>query len=261
MGSTMGDLTRILSDDGHNGDIPLVWNAYEVAKRVHGGQRRRNGEPYIRHPVEVATIVARHGGTVPAVCAALLHDVIEDAAVPSSHLHTEFGSEIATMVEDMTTRVIRTHQAASNDLTLLTVADRLHNLRTLRRVSAPSRQRTSLDTLVFHVPLARRLNAPAVAAELTDLACAALGGLDHPDARERRQRAVSAIRRADPRAAAEVVAAFGGGAAIVGSGAVPEWAVATGGAGVLTLVAAALFGRDPKAAKRLADLLQAWRRN
>ena len=261
MASTIGDLIHVLSDGGHNGEIPLVWNAFEIAKRAHRGQRRRSGERYIHHPVEVATIVARHGGTVPAVCAALLHDVTDATSVPSSHLHSEFGPEIATMVEDMTTRLVRTQDAVSRDLSLLTLADRLHNLRTLRAIPAPSRRRASLDTLVFHVPLAQRLNEPTVAAEMTDLACTALDSLDRPDVRERRQRALSAIRRADPRAAAEAVAAFGGGAAIVGSDAVPEWAVATGGVGLLALLAAALFGHNPHAAQRLADLLRPARRD
>ena len=89
MGSTIGDLTRILSDDGRNGDIPLVWNAYEVAKHAHHRQRRRNGDPYISHPVEVAAIVAGQGGSTPGVCAALLHDLIEDTAVRSAHLHAQ----------------------------------------------------------------------------------------------------------------------------------------------------------------------------
>jgi len=72
MGSTIGDLIHVLSDGGHNSEVPLVWNAYDIAKRAHRGQCRRSSERYIHHPVEVATIVARHGGTVPAVCAALL---------------------------------------------------------------------------------------------------------------------------------------------------------------------------------------------
>jgi (p)ppGpp synthase/HD superfamily hydrolase len=262
MGSTIGELTRILSDAGRNRDIPLVWNAYEVAKRAHRGQRRINGDRYITHPVEVATIVAHHGGTVPAVCAALLHDVIEESVVPSTNLQTEFGPEIATMVKDMTTRTIRTRDSAGRELTLLAVADRLHNLRTLRRVSTAGRQRASLDTLVFHVPWAHQLNVPTVAAEMTDLACAALDSLDldRLDAKECWQRLADVARRADLRLAIEAVAAFGGGAAAISGGAVADWALATGGTGILALVAAALFGRDPRAAKRLAELLAAWRR-
>ncbi len=205
--------------------------------------------------------MATHGGTASAVCAALLHDVIEDAAVPASHLHDEFGAEIAAMVEALTAGAVRTDDAVNRELMLVTLADRLHNLRTLRRVPAASRQRASLDTLEFHVPWALQLNVSTIAVEMSDLACAALDSLDHPDARQRWERLAAAARRADPRWTAEAVAALGGGAAVAGSGAVPEWALATGGGGLLALVAALLFSRDPRAAKRLAEILAARRRD
>jgi hypothetical protein len=261
MGSTMGDLTRILSDTGRNRGIPLVWNAYQLAARAHRGHRRVNGDRYISHPVEVATIVARHGGTVPAICTALLHDVTDDAAVPTSHLHAEFGPRIAAMVEELTTRTSRADELGSRELMLVAVADRLHNLRTLRRAPAAFRQRASLDTLVFQVPLAHRLNVPAIAEEMTELSCAALDSLDRPSARERRHRIASAVRRADPRWIAQAMATFGGGAAAVGSSAGPEWVLATGGAGAAALATALLFSRDPRAAKRLSEILDAWRRD
>jgi GTP pyrophosphokinase len=256
----MGELTRILSDTDRNSDIPLVWNAYEVAKDAHRGQRRTNGDRYITHPIEVATIVANHGGTARAVCAALLHDVIEDAAFPSSRLHAEFGNEIATIVDDMTSQAIRNGGTAERELALLTVADRLHNLRTLRRVPAKGRQRASLDTLIFHIPLAHQVNAPVLAAEMTDLACATLAALDRRRVSGHLSRVTNGMRKLDSRWAIEAAAALGGGAAIVSSDAIPEWALAMGGAGMLALVSAALFGRDPRAAKRLAELIEAWRR-
>ncbi|SNY43963.1 HD domain-containing protein [Paractinoplanes atraurantiacus] len=256
----MSGLARMLSDSDRNRDIPLVWNAYEVAEVAHRGQRRTNGDRYITHPVEVATIVAAQGGSVHAVCAALLHDVIEDAAVASGRLHAEFGSEIATLVDDLTSRAIRVGGAEERDLALVTIADRLHNLRTLRRVSAQGRQRTSLDALVFHVPLARQVDAPVLAAEMTDLACAALASLDRRRVREGLSRAAGGMRSWDSRGALEAAAALGGGAAVIGADVVPEWALAAGGAGLLALVAAALFGRDARAAQRLADLIEAWRR-
>jgi GTP pyrophosphokinase len=259
----MGDLTRILSDTGRNRGIPLVWNAYQVAARAHRGQRRVNGDRYISHPVEVATIVAHHGGTVPAICTALLHDVVDDAAVGTSHLHAEFGPEIATMVAELSARTSRADELGSQDLMLVAVADRLHNLRTLRRTPVAFRQGASLDTLVFQVPLAHRLNLPAIAEEMTGLSCAALDSLDRPSVRERRRRITTAVRRADPRWVAQAVATFGGGAgaAAAGSSASPEWALATGGVGVAALAAALLFSRDPRAANRLAKILAAWRRD
>ncbi|MEV8507187.1 hypothetical protein AB0368_20565 [Actinoplanes sp. NPDC051475] len=161
----------------------------------------------------------------------------------------------------MTAGGVRTEQAVSRELMPVAVADRLHNLRTLRRLPAASRRRASLDTLVFHVPMAHQLDAPAIAAEMSDLACAALGSLDRPDAKENWDRVVSAARRTDPRWAADAIATLGGSAAIVGSDVVPEWALATGGGGLLALVAALLFRRDPRSAKRVAEVLAAWRRD
>lgn len=143
---------------------------------------------------------------------------------------------------------------------LITAADRLHNLRTVQPLP-PSRQRAvSLDTLTFHVPLARHLRAPAIVTELTDLACRHLITADRPGLRIRSRRLFTVARRTDPRWITETTAALGGGALLT-SGILPEWAVATGGAGLLTLLTAALFSRDPKAADRLASLIRAWRRD
>lgn len=181
--------------------------------------------------------------------------------MPAAHLHDEFGPEIVTVVEAMAAGGIRTEQAVSRELMLVAVADRLHNLRTLRRLPAASRQRASLDTLVFHVPMAHQLDAPAMATEMSDLACAALGSLDRPGAKEYWDRMVSAARRTDPGWAADAVATLGGSAAMVGSDVVPEWVLATGGGGLLALVATLLFRRDPRSAKSLAEILAAWRRD
>jgi GTP pyrophosphokinase len=259
MGYTIGELISTVSDSGRSDAIPPIWHAYEVAKRAHGRQRRASGDRYITHPVAVAGIVASRGGTVPAICAALLHDVIEDTSVNSNQLQAEFGSGVASMVEDLTFKVVRENGPVDPDLTLITIADRLHNLRTIGPLPAEGRRQAALDTLVFHVPLAHRLQAPGIATELTELACATLDTLDGPDIRERRRRVTQAICRTDPRSVAEAVAAFGGSAALLGSGTVPEWAVVTGGAGALALLTAALFGRDPRAAERLATLLRARR--
>src|SRR5688500_11490755 len=110
------------------------------------------------------------------------------------------------MVDNLTARASRTTDPADRQSGLVKIADRLHNLRTLQPLPAAGRQRTSLDTLIFVVPLARELNVPTVATEMTDLACATLDSLERPDARERRMRLAAAARRADPRSAAEVVA-------------------------------------------------------
>ncbi|UQU67330.1 HD domain-containing protein [Couchioplanes caeruleus] len=252
-------MARILSDSDRNDDIPLVYNAFEVADRAHRGQRRRSGDPYITHPVEVATIVAGNGGSTPAICAALLHDVIEDTPVRPAGLRAEFGAEITGTVEALTAGAIRTPDPVGREVMLVAVADRLHNLRTLRPCPPASRRRASLDTLVLHVPMARRLDMPAVAAELTELACSTLDDLDRGPAARHRGLIAAAVRRVDPVRAAEAVAAAGG-AAVLGGGIDPELALATGGTGLVALAAAVLLGRDPEAARRLARLLEAWRR-
>jgi len=261
MGATIGGLARLLSDAGRGSEISLVWNAYAFAKRAHEGQRRANGDRYITHPIEVAAIVARENATAAAVCAALLHDTVEDARSTPSRLQAEFGGEIATMVETLTRREVRETVPAGTDLVLIKIADRLHNLRTLKPLPAESRQRVALDTLVSHVPIARGLGLPAVAAEMTDISCAALDALESPDLRERRRQLAVLLRRAEPRWAVDAIAAVGGGAGLISSDAVPDWLLAGGGAGMLALVGAALFARDPKASKRLAALLAAGRQD
>ncbi|BCJ48147.1 hypothetical protein GCM10010168_25070 [Actinoplanes ianthinogenes] len=261
MSATIGDTIRTLSDSGRHRDIPLVWHAYEFADRAHRRQKRVSGDRYITHPVQVAGIVAEQGGTTDAVCAALLHDVIEDAPVPASAVHAEFGPRIGALVEQLTDRSVRGAGPVEADLALVTVADRLHNLRTLAPLPAASRRRASLDSLTFHVPLARDLGKPELGAELTGLACAALDSLDRPGLRERRRALARTIRGTDPRRLAEALAASGGGAALISSGAVPEWALASGGAGAFAVLIAVLFRRDPGAAQRLAELLRARRQD
>jgi (p)ppGpp synthase/HD superfamily hydrolase len=123
--------------------------------------------------------------TAEAVCAALLHDTVEDAQVRPRRLHGEFGAGIATMVEELTVRQDSALQLARAELALISIADRLHNLRTIEPLPTAKRARVALDTLVFHVPLARDLNRHVIAAEMTDLACAALADLDGPGRGER----------------------------------------------------------------------------
>src|SRR5688500_10962193 len=112
MGSTIGDIISTLSESGRYDDIPRVWHAYEVANQAHVHQLRATGARYIIHPVAVAAIVASQGGTGAAICAALLHDVIEDTSVTSDQLHAEFGPGVASIVADLTLNVLRDQEPA-----------------------------------------------------------------------------------------------------------------------------------------------------
>lgn len=180
-------------------DIRGIRHAYEVAAYAHHNQTRKSGDPYISHPIEVAMIVTELGMSPEVVCAALLHDIVEqDATHPYTlaRLHEEFGEEIAELV-DGTAKLdrsgnadekLRSLEAAvgpnadrasllrSREVAVLVLklADRLHNMRTLRHLSSSKQQLKSRQTLRVYVPLARLLGMKTVERELEDLASATL---------------------------------------------------------------------------------------
>jgi hypothetical protein len=252
---------RTLSDTDRNAELPTAWDAYRFAQRTLRRHNRVKADRSLRHSVHVAATVAHHGGTISAVCAALLHDAADEAKVPMPVIRDQFGDDVARVITDATTGTVRRSEPVSHDIMLFTVADRLDNLQRLRRSSGQLRVTASLDTLVFHVPLARQLNAPSIAAEMTDLACTTLASLDRRFLARRSRAVASKVRPVDLRSVAEMVAALGGGTAIVTSGAVPDWALATGGAATLAVATTILFGRDPRASRRLAEILAARRRD
>ncbi|MEV4355759.1 HD domain-containing protein [Nonomuraea sp. NPDC049625] len=140
----MNDSLRPLLEaagDTLNGErLRMVEQAHLTAAHWHRGQRRRSGEPYISHPVAVATILAELGMDHEVLCAALLHDVLEDTDCPEQELVREFGEPIVRLVRDMAALrdprqvpVIWTSETGERVL-MLKLADRLHNLRTLRRL-------------------------------------------------------------------------------------------------------------------------------
>jgi GTP pyrophosphokinase len=167
-------------------DAALVERAYAVADHWHHGQKRKSGRPYITHPVAVATIVADLGMDHQVVCAALLHDLLEDTAYPADRLGEEFGEEIADLVAALAdaTRV-RHALALLADRTLslpdreravlvLKLADRLHNIRTVRFLARATQLRKAQETLDIQAPAARALGLDALSSELKDLASATL---------------------------------------------------------------------------------------
>jgi (p)ppGpp synthase/HD superfamily hydrolase len=151
-----------------------IQHAFEFAAHRHAGQTRRNGDPYITHPVAVAEIAIEAGLGWAIVCAALLHDVIEDTGCDAAQLCTEFGDEIATLVQSMTDLDSRDDQAAidaADDRVLaLQVLDRLHNMRTIQYIDQETQRLHSQQTLDVMAPLAGRLGLRTIADELESIA-------------------------------------------------------------------------------------------
>ena len=165
-------------------DVALLERAYETAELAHRGQVRRSGDPYITHPVAVATILADLGMTLPTLAAALLHDTVEDTDYSLERLTADFGEEIAMLVDGVTKldkvtfgdaaqaeTVRKMVVAMARDIRVLVIklADRLHNARTWRYVPVESAQRKARETLEIYAPLAHRLGMNTIKWELEDL--------------------------------------------------------------------------------------------
>lgn len=169
----------------------LITEAYATAVAAHHGQIRRSGEPYVLHPVAVATIVASLGLDDTTIAAALLHDAVEDTGVTVADLEASFGSEVAAIVDGVTkldrvkfdskeaqqaATVRKMLVAMAKDLRVLIIklADRLHNMRTVAGMPAWKQERSAQETLDVYAPLAHRLGMQEVRQQLEDLAFAAL---------------------------------------------------------------------------------------
>ncbi|WP_246117294.1 RelA/SpoT family protein [Cellulomonas composti] len=170
-------------------DLSDLERAYVVAERAHRGQLRKSGDPYITHPVAVATILAELGMTPSTLVAALLHDTVEDTDYSLDQLRREFGPEVAMLVDGVTKldkvtygdaaqaeTVRKMVVAMARDIRVLVIklADRLHNARTWRFVSAASSEKKARETLEIYAPLAHRLGMNTIKWELEDLSFATL---------------------------------------------------------------------------------------
>ncbi len=177
------ELLAVLRRHNPGSDLQPVLSACDVAARWHEGQARLSGEPYITHPLAVATIVAELGMGHNVVCAAILHDLIDDTPYTAAQMRAEFGAEISTLVERLSNghvrQVIRaalsdepSAHLSQDDIDLLVVklADRLHNMRTMQHIRISSQIRGSRDTLEFDAPAAHRLGLHGVKHELEELA-------------------------------------------------------------------------------------------
>jgi GTP diphosphokinase / guanosine-3',5'-bis(diphosphate) 3'-diphosphatase len=170
-------------------DVRLIERAYEVAAYYHRTQQRKSGDPYITHPLAVATILAELGMNHETLCAALLHDTIEDTPYTLAELRKEFGEDIAALVDGVTKldkvkygesaeaeTVRKMVVAMSRDIRVLVIklADRLHNMRTLRYLPRDKQERKAREVLEIFAPLAHRLGMNTIKWELEDLAFATL---------------------------------------------------------------------------------------
>ena len=165
----------------------LIKKAYEFSLEHHKGQARESGEPYLVHPLQVATLLAEMRLDTTAITAGLLHDAVEDTSVTIDEINTEFGEQVAHIVEGVT-KISKIDFASSEEaqaenvrkmvlammddirVVLIKLADRLHNMRTLKFLSPERQQKIARETLDIYAPIAHRLGMGKIRGELEDLA-------------------------------------------------------------------------------------------
>ena len=182
-------LFRVVRNTHPKADMGPIERAYKIAHRCHQGQTRKSGDPYITHPLAVATILAELGMTPPTLCAALLHDTIEDTSYTLAEVTADFGAEVAQLVDGVTKldkvkygdsaqaeTIRKMIVAMSRDIRVLVIklADRLHNMRTLRYLRQEKQERIARETIEIFAPLAHRLGMNTIKWELEDLSFATL---------------------------------------------------------------------------------------
>ncbi len=168
-------------------DVKLITKAYEYANRYHEEQKRKSGEPYIVHPLEVAYIVSTLELDDNAICAALLHDVVEDTPATLEEMKKEFNEEIAILVDGVTklgkiaSYIDKEEEQVENyrkfflamakdiRVVMIKLADRLHNMRTLKHLSDDRKIAIAKETRQLYAPLANRLGIYSIKWELEDL--------------------------------------------------------------------------------------------
>ncbi|MHA6485114.1 RelA/SpoT family protein [Paenibacillus sp. strain BS8-2] len=168
-------------------DLERIKEAYDFAEQAHHGQVRKSGEPYILHPVTVADILVDMGMDVLSIIAALLHDVVEDTTVDLQTVRAKFGETCAMLVDGLTKlekirfqskeeqqnenyRKMFVAMAQDIRVILIKLADRLHNMRTLKFQSEESQRRIAYETLEIFCPIAHRLGISAIKWEMEDIA-------------------------------------------------------------------------------------------
>src|SRR5215213_8069158 len=179
-------------------DTTLLTRAYTMAAEAHDGQVRRSGDPYIVHPVAVATILAELGLDDITLAAALLHDAVEDTGISLDDVARDFGAEVAAMVDGVTKldrvrfdskeaqqaatmRKMLVAMAKDIRVLLIKLADRLHNMRTIASLPEAKQRRIAQETLDIYAPLSHRLGIADMKWQLEDTAFAVLHPLRYAE--------------------------------------------------------------------------------
>ena len=167
-------LLEIIEKNDKNYDIQKIQDAFVFAAKLHEGQFRLSGEPYICHPVAVAVIVAELGLDTDSICAALLHDTVEDCNTSLEMISKSFGKEVAMLVDGLT-KIIQVQVADKEEahienirkmllamnkdirVIFIKLCDRLHNMRTLDAKKEDRQRAIALETMHIYAPLAHRL--------------------------------------------------------------------------------------------------------
>jgi len=183
---TIEDIINKMKKNNRRSDTKLILKAYNFAKDHHGDQKRKSGEPYIIHPVQVAYTLAELELDDATICAALLHDVVEDTETTHQDLINEFSLEIAEMVDGVTKLSKLNYESIEEEqvenyrkmflamgkdirVIMIKLADRLHNMRTLKYLSRDRQIANAKETMDLYAPLANRLGIYSLKWELEDL--------------------------------------------------------------------------------------------
>lgn len=184
--TTISELAKKILATDKQYDLSKILSAYQLAEHAHEGQKRSSSEPYIIHPLAVADILLDLGMDTDTICVGLLHDVVEDTDYTLDDIRKKFGQDVAMLVDGVTklTRIPTFDKeqqqaenvrkillAMSHDIRVMIIklADRIHNMRTLRYLPPEKQRRIALETMNVYAPIAHRLGIRTIKDELEDL--------------------------------------------------------------------------------------------